>query len=166
MRKRKKKEKTRLQSIKSKMINIRQLLFGTKKLVETKKLGTFDATVRNENTAKEITWCSTIKIVNYSDDITILLEGDAFGPAKIQIESATWIIENIKEIDKELISKINSNSELNEKYRNNNLTDLRLSCLNPWEISLNSYELSYESKSENEFSVSAIVQKNKIIEVY
>jgi|ERR1035437_999051 hypothetical protein len=147
------------------MRNIRQLLFGTKKLVETKKLGTFDATVRNENTAKDITWCSTIGIKDYSEDITILLEGDGFEPSKKQIESATCIIENIKEIDKELISKINRNPELIEKYGNYNLTELRLSCLNPWDISLDSYELSYESKSGAEFSVSAIVQKNKIIEI-
>jgi hypothetical protein len=148
------------------MINIRQLIFGTKKFVETKKLGTFDATVRNENTAKDITWCSSIGIKDYSEDITILVEGDGFEPSKKQIESATWIIENIKEIDKELISKINRNPELIEKYGNYNLTELRLSCLNPWDISLDSYELSYESNSEKEFSVSAIVQQKKIIEVY
>lgn len=148
------------------MRNIKQFLFGTKKFVETKNLGTFNATVRNENTAKDITWCSTIGIKDYSEDITIILEGDGFEPSKKQIESATWIIENIEEIDKELISTINQNPELIEKYGNYNLTELRLLCLNPWEISLDSYELSYESKSGEELSVSVIVQRNKILEVF
>lgn len=148
------------------MINIKQFFLGTKKYMETTKLGTFEASVWKENTEKEISWCSTIGIKDYSEDITIILEGDGYEPSKKQIESATWIIENISEIDTELIAKINRNPELIEKYGMYNLSYLRLSCLNPWDISLNSYELTYESISGKEFSVSAIVQKNMIIEIY
>lgn len=146
-------------------MSIMNLLFGSKKRIETAKLGTFEAKIKNEKTAKDITWLSTIEITDYSDDITIILEGDGYGPEQKQLESATWIIENIKKINDELVSRINSDSTLNEKYRKFDLYDLRLSCLNPWEISLNSYELSFESKTNDDFAVSVIIQNEKIIEI-
>ena len=146
-------------------MSIMNLLFGSKKRIETAKLGIFEAKIKNEKTAKDITWLSTVEITDYSNDITIILEGDGYGPEQKQLESATWIIENIKIINDELVSKINNDSTLNEKYRKFDLYDLRLSCLNPWEISLNSYELSFESKRNDEFAVSVIIQNEKIIKI-
>lgn len=146
-------------------MSIMNLLFGSKKRIETAKLGIFEAKIKNEKTAKDITWLSTVEITDYSNDITIILEGDGYGPEQKQLESATWIIENIKIINDELVSKINNDSTLNEKYRKFDLYDLRPSCLNPWEISLNSYELSFESKRNDEFAVSVIIQNEKIIKI-
>ena len=146
-------------------MSFKDILFGEKKFVETEIVGTFHARIRKKNNSKAITWTSTIRIDNYSDEIVILLEGDSFGPAKVQVESATWIIQNIKGIENELLTEINRDLKLSDKFKNKNLNDLRLSCLNPWDISFNNYELSFESKSDESFAISAIIQNQKIVEI-
>lgn len=146
-------------------MNIRNFLFGKTKLFETAKLGTFKATIRNEKTRKVVVWLCTVAIPGYADEITIILEGDGYAPDPQQIESATRIVESIQRFNKELIASIMSDHGLREKYRSIDLQALRLACLNPWEISLNSYELSFESLTNEAVGVSAIVQEGKIIEI-
>lgn len=146
-------------------MSFKDILFGEKKFVEIEMLGTFCARIRKNNNSKSITWTSTIKIDNYSDEIVILLDGDAFGPVEEQIESATWIIQHIKGIENELLTEIKRDFKLSDKFKNKNINDLRLSCLNPWNTSLNNYELSFESKFDDSFAISVIIQNRKIVEI-
>ncbi len=146
-------------------MRIKDILFGKKKFFETLHLGLFEARVRNERTAEKITWLSVIKIENYSDEITILLDGNGYNPKKEQLDSVSWIIKNLKTIDNKIIDTINKNPALNEKYKDKNLFDLRLECIYPWDANLNSYELSLQSKSDKEFGISVIIQDKELIEI-
>ena len=146
-------------------MGISDFLFGKKKYFETNKLGTFTARVRNENTVRNYVWKSSTPIANYNNNIVILLEGDAFEPLKNHLETANWIVENITEIDKEIISKINSNSELKEKFKNKNLSDLRLDLIYPSIDELYKFELSYISNSDTDFSITVLIQNKQIVDI-
>ena len=139
-------------------------LFGKKKFVEIPKIGVFEARVRNHNVKKN-TWVTTISIKDYADEIVIILDGDANAPEKKQVESVIWIIENLKEIDKEVIAGINRNRKLTDKFNKYDVNDLRLSDVNPYDAYLNSYDVSYSLKSNEEIGVSVIIQNNKVLEI-
>lgn len=144
-------------------MGIGDFLFGKKKYYDTNKLGTFTTRVRNENTVRKYVWKSSTPIANYSKNTTILLEGDAFEPLKNHLETANWIVENINEIDKEVISKINNNSELKEKFNNKNLSDLRIDLIFPSFKELYKFELSYISNSDTDFYMTVLIQNKQIV---
>ena len=143
------------------MIN---LIFGKKKLVKTKILGTFEARVKKHSNRKK-SWISTIEVEGYSKEIVIILEGDSNGPFVKQIESASRIINELKELDQKIISKIYDNNKLKAKFGSLNLKEFRLACLNPWDESRNSFELSYESKLDDSNGLSVILESGQIIEI-
>lgn len=147
------------------MISIKKILFGEKRFFKTSMIGTFEAKVRYENSKKEISWCSTIKIEGYSDEIVIILDGNALEPDRNLIDSATWIIENIKKIDLELIDKISRSPNLIDKFKGCDLSGIRLVFLSLWEKQFNSFELSYDSRFSEDLNITAILQNKKIIEI-
>ncbi|MBP1664475.1 MAG: hypothetical protein H6Q19_1615 [Bacteroidetes bacterium] len=146
-------------------MSILDILLGKKVFIETKHLGTFSARIRKNNNSRNIVWSSTIEIENYSKEIVILLEGDILGPEQEEVENTTWIIQNLKLIEKEMLNEIDRNYKLNEKFKHKNLNELRLSCIYPRDKNLNTIELSFESTSDDTTGTYAIIQNQKIIEV-
>lgn len=144
-------------------MGIGDFLFGKKKYYDTNKLGTFTTRVRNENTVRKYVWKSSTPIANYSKNTTILLEGDAYEPLKSHLETVTWIVDNIDKLDKEIISKVNSDSELKEKFNNKNLSDLRIDLIFPSFKELYKFELSYISNSDTDFYMTVLIQNKQIV---
>ena len=140
------------------MFGIGKLLFGEKVKIKTDSLGVFVARVKNVN-QKDIIW--TGKIESKQHELILLLLGGSSGPYKHQLEATIHIIDELDNIKNQIVQLINNDSELKDKFQNQNISDFHLACINPWLKNETSYELSFDS-TKNDKYVGAIF-KNGIV---
>ncbi|NQY31301.1 MAG: hypothetical protein HRT69_17775, partial [Flavobacteriaceae bacterium] len=86
------------------------------------------------------------------------------GPYNNQIETVKYIINEIDVINNQITELINNNLELNDKFKNQSMSDFHLACINPWLKNEISYELSFDSNL-NDGYVGAIFKNGRITEI-
>jgi hypothetical protein len=145
------------------MFDINKLLFGKKIKVNVSDLGVFEARIKNIN-KKDIIWTGSIDIEKYDDKLVIQILGNSNAPYKNQVETIQFILNNSETITNQIIEKINANETLKSKFKNQKITDYYLNNINPWLKNEVSYELSFQSKINDE-DIGAIFKNRKISEI-
>ncbi|MGH1385757.1 hypothetical protein [Kordia sp.] len=132
------------------MFGILNFLFGKKVKITIPNLGIFEARVKRDK-QKEITWVSDENSTYRNKEVSLLLLGNSKGPYPTQIEAAKFILKDEENIKSQMVDEISKDIKLQEKFKGQKITDYRLKCIYPWNEKETPYELSFESKINDEY---------------
>ncbi len=139
-------------------MGIKDLLFGKNVEISDPKLGLLKTKVKNTNPSIGYVWTGETQLAGQTQETVIIMEGNAEGPFKEQLEAIHMIVDSIGEIVKQVVSEALKES----KYK---ATDFYLSAIMPVEIANNSFEVNFEPINDNNNSfISFVWQNHKISE--
>lgn len=144
------------------MFGLGNLLFGKKVKVNT-QLGTFKARVKKDS-SKEIVWTRDFTSNATTKELFLLLLGNGKGPYESQIEAVQFILNNPDEIKDQIVTIITNDKSLQSKFQGKKIADFHLVYIGVLRESKVNYELSFETKNNEEY-VGAIFKDQKITEV-
>ena len=131
-------------------MGLKNILFGKKKIISDKKIGDLKARIKNNNPSINYTWTSEFLLSGEENETVIMLEGNANGPYKNQLNAVYSIVDNLKKLREQILIDSKRLNLENLKYNSNRIKDFYFAAITPIDITENSFEVNLEPVSGDE----------------
>ena len=131
-------------------MGLKDLLLGKEKLITDKKIGILKARIKNTNPSINHTWTCEVLLPRQQNETVIILEGNADGPFKGQLDSVYSIVDSIEELKEKILLESDIQDTNNINRDGNWLANFYLSAITPIDINENSFEVNFEPIKPNE----------------
>lgn len=145
---------------------IKNILFGRKIIFNDPLIGALTTRIKSENPSIEYTWNGESLLPGQKSKTVFILEGNAKGPYKLQLESVSKIIQDLDNICATVDSQLKVISSKKHDVVTGWLSEFYLAAITPNDVPTNEFEITFEpTKSDDLRYVSFLWTNGKISEI-